>query len=168
MKAGTLLRIGIYLVGLWWLFSGVSSAVYYAHSAFSGATTDFAGRDLYGGTVYGYAIAPLVFALLCFSFGGKLARWLLGAAAQEVISAATPQVARVLIKVLALYLLGTYGGHMAATIYELMAVGPANPAISRVQVTSDLLANGVGLAFAFWFGLRTDSVLALVMKDEKA
>lgn len=168
MKAGTLLRIGIHLIGLWWLISAVSSALYYAYSTSLGDTTDLYGRNLYAGTVYGHVVAPLVFTFLCFAFGGKFSRWLLGAAAQEVIGAATPQVARVLIKLLGLYLLGTYGGHMAATIYELMAVGPANPGISNVQVNSDLISNGVGLAFAFWFGLRTESVLRLVMHDEKA
>ncbi|HEY1107434.1 MAG TPA: hypothetical protein VGE76_02340 [Opitutaceae bacterium] len=166
MKAGTLLRIGIYLVGLCWLISGVSSAVYYAHSAFSGITTDLYGRDPSAGMVYGYAVAPLLFALLSFAFGGRLSRGLLGAAAQEVIGAATPQVTRVLTKVLGLYLLGTYGGHLAATFYELMALGPANPSLSKVQVTSDLIANGVGVAFAVWFAFRTDSVVRLVMREE--
>lgn len=143
MKAGTLLRIGIYLIALWWLISGVSSAVYYAHSAFSGVTTDVYGRNPYAGTVYGHAVAPLLFAFLCFAFGGRLSRWLLGAAVQEPIEAATPRVARVLIKVLGLYLLGTYGGPMGATLYEFMAARSANPKVSEVVVNSDLIANGV-------------------------
>lgn len=167
MKACTLLRIGIHLVGLWWLISGVSSAVYYAHSALSGITTDLYGRDPFAGTVYGHAVAPLLFALLCFAFDGRLSRWLLGAAAQDVVEAATPRVARVLIKVLGLYLLGTYGGPMGATLYEFMAARSANPRVSEVVVNSDLIANGLGLAFAFWFALRTDSVVAIAMKDEK-
>ncbi len=52
------------------------------------------------------------------------------------------------------------------TFYELMALGPANPSLSKVQVTSDLIANGVGVAFAVWFAFRTDSVLRLVMREE--
>lgn len=167
MKAGTLLRIGIYLIALWWLVSAVSSALYYAHSTSLGDTTDLYGRNLYAGTVYGHVVVPLLFVLLCFGFGGKLTRWLLGAVGEEVIGAATPRVARVLIKVLGLYLLGTYGPHMAATIYELLAVRSGNVSVSEVQVTDDLIANGVGLAFAFWFALRTDSVMTIVMKDEK-
>lgn len=167
MKAGTLLRIGIYIVGLWALFSGLSSSLYYLHAALTGPTTDFAGREIFGSMVYGNAIVPLFFALTCFGFGSAITRLLLGKSAEEQVDGLPPKVTKVLLKLLALYFIGSYGGHMIATLYELLAVRSGNRALTEVQVTSDLIANGAVLAFAFWLGVRTDAIVALIMKDEK-
>ncbi len=101
-------------------------------------------------------------------FAGKITRALLGSAAEETSGTVPLALAtKILIKLLALYLIGSFGGPMVATLYELLAVRSANTTVSEVQVTSDLIANGVGIAFGLWLGLRTDRVIALFAIDEK-
>jgi hypothetical protein len=169
MTAGTLLRVGIHFIGLWALLGGLSSGAYYLHAHFSGFAVDYDGRDTLGSWLYGHAIIPLVFALFCFGFGGRIARFLLGATAEQSFDAehSAPAI-RVLIKLLALYLFGLYAAPMAATAYEFMAVRAGNQSMSELQVTSDLIANGVGIAFSVWLGIRTDSVISILKRNENA
>lgn len=160
MKAGTVLRVGIYLIGLWALYSGLTSLVYFGHAMLSQQSPALADIASHQPAIFGNAVVPLTFSLMCFGYGGLITRTLLGAAADEV---AGPSLGgrlpvKVGVKLLALYLLGVFAGPLVATLFELAAVRSGNRVFSEVQVLSDLIANGLGVAFAFWLGLRTDRV----------
>lgn len=165
MKASTLLRIGIYIVGLWSLLSGMTSSIYYLHEWLSAPMTDFAGQSILGSMVFGHAVAPLMFGLFCFAFAGWITRVLLGRSADESVNSIPPLATRILVKVLSLYLLGIYGPSLLATLYELLALRSGNLTLSEVQVTSDLIANAIGVAFGFWLGVRTDRALGLLYRE---
>lgn len=167
MKAGTLLRIGINVVGLWSLLSGLTSSVYYLHDFISGVTTDLGGRPIFGALIFGHTVTPLLFALFCFGFAQKLTRFLLGAAADEAVAGiSAKEAANVLLKVLALYVLALYGPPLIATFFELIAIRSGNTQLSEVQVMSELISNGLGVALGLWLGLRTSHALAIFIPSE--
>lgn len=162
MKLGNILRVGIFLLGLWFFCSGMSAAVYYTHAILSETPADWSGVKTYASGVFGYAVVPLVFALSAFGFGGWLSRCILGSAFDESVSATTPSrsALTISIRLLALYLFGSYGGPMIATVYEFVAWRAGNQSFTSAQVTSDLISNGVGLAFTGFLAFRTDQVAA--------
>lgn len=169
MKVGLILRIGIYIIGLWSLYNGLTAAVYYCYSALTDRPGALLGSENYNATLFGYAVVPLVFALMCFGFAGGITRVLLGSLAHEAVntSAAKAPVLKCCVKLLALYLIGFFAAPLVATIYELAAVKSGNRAFAEAQVTSDLIANGLGVGFALWLVFRTDRVIAMFLSERE-
>ncbi len=106
---------------------------------------------------------------MCFGFARTISRVLLGSAAEELVGAATGSETfmRCCIKILALFMLGFYAAPLVATIFELVAIRSGNRTFTEAQVTSDLIANGLGVAFAFWLGLRTERVLSIFLAADE-
>ena len=164
MTAATLLRVGIHLLGVYALFTGLMSGVYYGYHALRNVPTEF-GTGVDAPAIFGYACVPLLFALACFGFAGKITRLLLGSRGDESIQGNSTFV-RVAVKVLGLYFAGLYGAPLVATIFELAAVRSGNTAFSNEQVTSDLISNALGIAFAAYLLVRTDRVLRLFSRPD--
>lgn len=161
MKAGILLRIGIYVIGLYSLQLGLGWAAYFGYAALADTTYGEAIIESSHASIWGSAVVPLVFALACFGFASAITRVLLGAEAETVVileAASASTLVRVGIKLLGLYTLCSTGGYFLGTFYELIAVRSGNTAFKEEQVVSDLITNGVSLALAGWLLFRTEDV----------
>ena len=162
MKAGILLRIGIYVIGVYSLQIGLSWAVYFTYAALSDTSWAAALIETSQASIYGSAVLPLVFALGCFGFASSFERLLLGPASETLVileSASALVLVQIALRLLGVYLLCTYAGHFLATFLEMIAVRSGNTTFRAEQVMSDFIANGVALALAAWLLFRTDAVV---------
>ena len=166
MRAGLLLRIALYVLGIYALQGALSHGVYYLHLGLIGAPDPDPGR--LGGPstryslIFGYCFTPLLFALACFGFAGAIERILLGTAGNERIEfsdASTGATLRVGIKLVGLFLVATYLGPLLSTAFEFVAARGGSSRFVNEQITSDFIFNLVGLGFGYFFCAQTNRVL---------
>lgn len=163
MKAGTILRIGIYLVAVWALFTAVTAGAYqllYFIRDYEHGLGFFLQHMM--PALATYFVGPLVFAVVLFATAGRIERLLLGARADETVCA-SPTASRGLLtaalQVLGAYLLITYGAALVATGFELFALRVRNEELAHTKAISDLIANVVGVGAGVVLTLHTERIL---------
>ncbi len=166
MKAGTLFRIGLYLVGFWALLTaattGVNQLVYFCSHYELGV--GLLAQQMMP-AVLAYFLCPLVFAIGLFATGAALERRLLGGRGDERLeggAAGGRGLLVVALQVLGVYLLVTYGAALVATVFEQFAQSIAADRGMRSKIASDFIANALGGGAGAVLTLRTGGVLALL------
>jgi hypothetical protein len=164
MKAGTLLRIGLYLVAIWALFTAATAGAFqllYFIVNYENGVGFFLQQMM--PSVATYLVCPLAFAVVLFATAGRVERFLLGAKAEEVVCAAPPASRGLLtaaLQVLGVYILVIYGAALVATVFELFALRVRNEELAQTKAVSDLIANVVGVGAGCVLTLRTERILA--------
>ena len=164
MKAGTLLRIGLYLVAVWALFTATTAGAYqllYFIGNYQHGVGFFLQQMM--PALAAYFVFPLVFAVGLFATAGRLERLLLGRRAEEPLGpvpAASRELLTTALQVLGAYLLITYGAALVATGFELFVLRARSEGLAHTQAVSDLIANLIGVGAGFVLLLRTERLLA--------
>ena len=164
MNAGTLLRIGLYLVAIWALFTAATAGAYqllYFAVSYDSGIGFLLQRTM--PALATYFVCPLVFAVALFATAGRIERLLLGSRTGEPIGP-TPVAGRALLaaalQVLGAYLFVIYGAALVATGFELFALRVRDEELAHTKAISDLIANVIGVGAGFVLTLRTERVLA--------
>lgn len=176
MKAGLLLRIGIHLLGIWAIYTAITTGVYQAHLMISigGFNVRLWFTDgTYVGGFFAYFVFPLLFAFCAFAFAGRIQRALLGPEGDAPLARdAFAPIGLWMIgcKILGLYLIADSGAGMIATMFEMVALRAGGGEFSESQVTSDIIANVVGIVAGVTLARRTEWVVrwcGALMRGEK-
>lgn len=163
MKPGALLRVGFYLIAMWSVFTAITTGSYQLVYLFN-------SYDLGAGflaqsaapAVLTHFVVPLCFACLLFVAAGRIARGLLGPAAEETTGnggAHTRALLRVGLKLLGCYLFVTYGAALLATIVELFQSRIRSSPAVEAKAMVDLVANVVGVAAGSAMAVKTDLLI---------
>lgn len=157
MRAGLLLRLGLLTIGIFAIYTALTSGVDYMYLHLKGGGVAEGFGHSYAAGAISYFLTPLSFAFICFAFASRIERLLLGRAAEErvEITVRPELLLSVGIKLIGLYCLATYLGPLIATGYEYLGVKSQNPQVSEVQTNSDLIMNSVGLLLAYFLRVKT-------------
>lgn len=146
----------------------ITTGVYYARVYF---TTSLGAQEIAaasGPALLGYGIMPALFAFICFGFAGKMERFLLGGAANERVDLGGVSAGGLLrtgAKLIGVYLIATYLGSLAATVYEFVAVHGGNTHFQSAQVTSDLIASGLGVLVGYFLCCHAARLVKAIEAD---
>lgn len=157
MKTGALLRVGLYLIAMWSVFTAITTGcyqlVFFVKSYDSGAGV-FAQAA--APAVLTHFVAPLCFACLLFVAAGRISRALLGVAIDVLAVDAAPTALLVVgLKLLGCYLIVSYGAALLATIVELFQSQIRLSPGAEGKAMVDLIANIVGVVAGGAMALKT-------------
>ena len=163
MKPGALLRVGVYLIAMWSVFTAITTGsyqlVYFVQSYNLGVGLL---AQASAPAVLTYLVVPLSFACLLFVAAGRIARGLLGAVAEEAtedVGVASRTLLLVGLKLLGCYLLVTYGAALLATIVEMSQSQIRFSPAAEAKAVVDLVANVVGVAAGSAMAVKTDLLI---------
>jgi hypothetical protein len=164
MTHGTLLRIGIYLIGVWALLTAVTHGAYYTLELIDrwGSASDLYRAPSWS-ALFAYGAFPLVFAVGAFGFARSIQRLLLGREGEAGIDRASLNRHQLLViglRLLGIYFLVTYLPGLASNLVEILIDRARSHLPVAPDLTSSFVYNLVGTLLALVLCTKTDKLMA--------